>query len=67
MLRKGSMPKKVYEIEEVKKERRGFLQEEKRVTSRDSAGKVAVGDWKSTTSEAQRSSRERLSEPPKKK
>jgi len=58
---------KKYEINEVKHERRGFFKDEHRSTSKDSEGKVAVSDWKPTESQAVQQSRERLSEPPKKK
>ena len=55
------MPKK-YEVEDVKTEHRGILSPKTRVTSRDSDGKVAVGEWEDTEAAAQRSARERLSD-----
>ena len=62
------MAEKPYKIDNVKHEERGVFSPEHRQTVRDSAGKVAVGDWKDTRSESERSARERLSSPdPKKK
>jgi hypothetical protein len=63
--RKGNMSEK-YKVEEVKEETKdlGF---NVRTTSRDSNGKVAVSDWQPSKSGAVRQSRERLSEPAKKK
>jgi len=53
------MPKK-YEIKEIKKESKGFINEKRRTTSQDSEGNIAVSDWQPSESKAVQQSRERL-------